>query len=87
MAIAGDCLPDLHLVGSGAGSNVLPRFRYSETGERIDNITDWALNKFTKQYGKKPPKPDGGKLEVTKDLIFAYCYAVLHDPVYRENTR
>lgn len=76
MAIAGDCLPDLHLVGSGAGSNVLPRYRYTSEGERIDNITDWALNKFTKHYGKRA--------KITKDAIFAYCYAVLHDPVYRE---
>ncbi len=52
----------------------LPRHRYSPAGERIDNITDWALNKFRKQYGKA----------VTKDDIFHYCYAVLHDPVYRE---
>lgn len=33
----------------------LPRYRYSKSGEKIDNITDWALNKFTKHYGK-PPK-------------------------------
>ncbi|MEQ9246192.1 MAG: type ISP restriction/modification enzyme, partial [Nitratireductor sp.] len=49
-------------------------YRYSATGERIENITDWALNKFRKRYGKS----------VTKDDIFHYCYAVLHDPVYRE---
>ena len=42
----------------------------------MDNITDWALNKFVAHYGKKAG--------VTKDAIFAYCYAVLHDPVYRE---
>lgn len=53
----------------------LPRHRYTKSGERLDNITDWALNQFTKHYGKK---------RVTKDAIFAYCYAVLHDPVYRE---
>ena len=70
-------------MGNG-GTDCLPRFRYTKSGERIDNITDWALNKFIKQYGKKPSKADGGKLEVTKDAIFAYCYAVLHDPVYRE---
>ncbi len=57
-------------------SNMLARYRYTKSGERIDNITDWALNKFVKQYGKKAG--------VTKDAIFAYCYAVLHDPVYRE---
>lgn len=53
----------------------LPRFDYSKSGERVDNITDWALNKFVAEYGKKG---------VTKDAIFAYCYAVLHDLLYRE---
>ncbi|WP_217430831.1 type ISP restriction/modification enzyme [Sphingomonas bacterium] len=56
-------------------TNGLPRYRYTKTGERIDNITDWALNKFVAHYGKKG---------VTKGAIFHYVYAVLHDPVYRE---
>ncbi len=75
MAIAGDVLPDLHLVGAGAGTNVLPRYRYNKSGERIDNITDWAFNKFADRYRRKG---------MSKDAIFAYCYAVLHDPLYRE---
>lgn len=54
----------------------LPRYRYTTTGERLDNITDWALNQFTARYGK-PAK-------ITKDDIFHYCYGVLHDPVYRD---
>ncbi|WP_241691170.1 IS481 family transposase [Roseovarius sp. A46] len=54
----------------------LPRFCYLKSGEKIDNITDWALNKFTKHYGRAA--------KITKDDIFAYVYAVLHDPVYRE---
>jgi predicted helicase len=57
-------------------TNGLPRHRWTKSGERIDNITDWALNKFIGEYGKKAG--------VTKDAIFAYCYAVLHDPLYRE---
>lgn len=61
-------------VGNG-GSFGVSRFRYPKTGERVDNITDWALNKFVAHYGKKG---------MSKDAIFAYCYAVLHDPVYRE---
>lgn len=52
------------------------RYRYIPDGEKIDNITDWALNKFTAHYGK-PTK-------ITKDDIFAYVYGVLHDPLYRE---
>jgi predicted helicase len=45
-------------------------------GKKIDNITVWAFNKFTAHYGKKA--------KITNDDIFAYVYAVLHDPVYRE---
>lgn len=59
--------------GNG-GTQALYRYRYTKSGERVDNITDWALNKFVKQYGKKG---------VSKDAIFHYVYAVLHDPVYR----
>ena len=55
-------------------TQTLARYRYTKSGERLDNITDWALAQFRKQYGKT----------VTKDAIFAYVYAVLHDPVYRE---
>ncbi len=107
----------------------LPRYRYTKSGERIDNITDWGLKQFRGHYGKSSPSlsrgggsraaDDGGvaaegglggyskaraapahpsttasrrspspsKLGedlITKDAIFAYCYAVLHDPLYRE---
>jgi predicted helicase len=54
----------------------LPRYRYASTGERIDNITDWAVSTFTKHYGSKAG--------ITRDAIFAYVYAALHDPVWRE---
>jgi len=63
---------DFHFLGE---TRVLARYRYTKSGERVDNITDWALNKFVAKYGKKG---------VTKDAIFHYVYAVLHDPVYRE---
>jgi predicted helicase len=56
-------------------SNMLARYRYLKSGERVDNITDWALNKFIAEYGKKG---------MSKDAIFHYVYAVLHDPIYRE---
>jgi predicted helicase len=69
--------------GNG-GTQSLPRYRYGADGKRVDNITDWSLNQFTAQYkgmrldaGAKPPK-------ITKDAIFDYVYAVLHDPHYRK---
>jgi predicted helicase len=76
MALSGDALADLHLVGAAAGTTILPRYRYTpKSDERIDNITDWALNKFVAHYGRKG---------MTKDAIFHYVYAVLHNPIYRE---
>lgn len=67
---------DLNFFGTKyGGTQNIPRFVYQKSGERIDNITDWALNKFVAHYGKKG---------VTKDTIFHYVYAVLHDPIYSE---
>jgi predicted helicase len=54
--------------------------RYSESGERVENVTDWALGQFQKKYkDKKMPKGH----DVTKEDIFHYVYAVLHHPAYR----
>ena len=74
-------LPDYHALGDG---NNLPRYRYTSSGERIDNITDWALAEFQKAYAH--PSPTGEKYvkQITKLDIFHYVYGVLHDPLYRE---
>ncbi|WP_199797240.1 type ISP restriction/modification enzyme [Erythrobacter sp. QSSC1-22B] len=69
-------LADLHFGAAIDAYQQVTRYRFANSEERIDNITDWALKKFTQHYGKKGA--------VSKDAIFAYCYAVLHDPVYRE---
>jgi len=63
-----------------SAAQVLALNRY-ENGKCIDNITDWALDQFRKHY-----TPGRGKKErsITKEAIFHYVYAVLHDPVYRE---
>lgn len=53
----------------------LPLFQYDKEGNQIDNITDWGLQQFTKQYGKKG---------ITKESIFHYVYAILHNPAYRK---
>ncbi len=75
--LAVDSVFDYGLLKTGnGGTDSLPRYRYTKSGERVDNITDWAVNKFTKHYGKRA--------RLTKDTIFHYTYAVLHDPVYRE---
>jgi predicted helicase len=76
MALSVDGVPDLHLVGAAAAAICASRFRFNKDGERLDNITDWSLKQFTDRYGKAAG--------ISKDDIFAYVYAVLHDPVYRE---
>ncbi|MHB1179084.1 MAG: type ISP restriction/modification enzyme [Daejeonella sp.] len=52
----------------------LPFYRFDRQGNRIENITDWGFNQFVKQYGKKG---------ISKESIFHYVYAVLHNPAYR----
>lgn len=73
-AFGTDGLPSLTVLSLDA-NQVLPMYRITSDGERIDNITDWALNKFVAHYGKAA--------KITKDDIFQYVYGVLHDPVYR----
>jgi predicted helicase len=63
----------LHCIGD---SRCLPRYYYDQKGKRIDNITDWALQQFKKRYKT---------IRVTKNDIFHYVYAVLHNPKYRKN--
>ncbi len=72
--LAVEGLADLHFGAAVDAYQQVPRFRYTSSG-KVDNITDWALAQFQTRY------PDAA---VTKDGIFAYTYAALHDPVWRE---
>ncbi|HPW31219.1 MAG TPA: DNA methyltransferase, partial [Rhodoferax sp.] len=47
------------------------------------NITDWALKQFAAHYADEIGKGKSAR-KITKEGIFHYCYAVLHDPLYRE---
>lgn len=80
-----DTIPDYHVLGDG---NNLPLYRYTKSGERIDNITDWALTQFQAAYADpamRGVRKDGGEGSViTKLDIFHYVYGLLHDPVYRD---
>lgn len=71
------------LGGAGiSGVHFLARYSYTQPTpdalfgepERIDNITDWALGEYQREYGP----------QVTKDDIFFYVYGLLHSPEYRE---
>jgi predicted helicase len=77
--LAIDGIADLHFGAAVDAYQQVPRFQVV-VGERIDNITDWALDQFRAHYeaGATPKRP------ITKDAIFHYVYGVLHDPVYRE---
>lgn len=63
---------DLHTTGD---SQCLPLHRYTPSGEKVENITDWARAQFQSKYA------DAG---IGKEDIFAYVYAVLHCPAYRK---
>lgn len=79
-AFSADCLPSLTVLSLDA-NQCLPLHIVGEDGKPIDNITDWALKQFRTQYPKGRGK--AGR-DVTKEDIFHYVYAVLHDPAYRE---
>ena len=53
----------------------LPLYRYTPDGERVSNITEWGLRQFREHYGDD---------SITAEDVFAYTYAMLHDPAYRQ---
>ena len=69
-ALATDRVVDLHFTGD---TQCLPLYRYTAEGERVSNITQWGLRAFREHY-----RDDS----ITPEQIFAYAYAVMHDPVY-----
>ena len=77
--LASDNIPECKVAGTNNGRTFcLPLYRYTEDGERVSNITDWGLRQFREHY-----RDDS----ITAEDIFAYTYAVLHDPVYRYDYR
>ena len=70
--LASKYLPDYHLTGD---SDCLPLYRYTADGERVSNITEWGLRQFREHYGDDA---------ITAEDVFAYTYAMLHDPAYRQ---
>ncbi|MBS0475361.1 MAG: N-6 DNA methylase, partial [Proteobacteria bacterium] len=84
------CPFDLHFLGDTVG---FPFHRLADNTHYVDNITDWALKQFTAHYKSAEPSPQPspsgrgsktGARKINKEAIFHYCYAVLHDPLYRE---
>ena len=69
-ALAADRVVDLHFTGD---TQCLLLYRYTSDGERVSNITEWGLRQFREHYS------DEG---ISAEDIFAYTYAMLHDPTY-----
>ena len=72
--LSSNTLVDLHYIGD---TQCLPFYRYDKNGNRVENITDWGLKQFLKQYKDKT---------ISKQDIFHYVYAVLHNPPIGKNT-
>jgi predicted helicase len=67
-------------MGNG-GTQAVPFWYYDGNGQRIENITDWSLDQFRKNY---LPGLRGQNRSITKEAVFHYVYGVLHDPIYRD---
>ncbi|MDM8559966.1 type ISP restriction/modification enzyme, partial [Candidatus Parabeggiatoa sp. HSG14] len=68
------CIPDVAV--GGRITQCFPFYTYNEDGSnRIENITDWALNHWQQHYKDQT---------ITKWNIFYYTYGLLHHPQYRE---
>jgi len=57
------------------GGTGFPLYKYDAGGNKHHNITDWGLSQFTSHYQDA---------KITKEDIFYYTYAVLHNPEYRK---
>ena len=67
-----DGLSDIQLMPNG---QMTALYRFDSNGNKVDNITDWALKEFRGRYKSS---------KITKDDIFHYVYGVLHNPAYRK---
>ena len=70
--LATDKPVDRHCTGD---TQCLPLYRYLPDGQRVSNITEWGRRQFREHYGDD---------SITDADIFAYIYAMLHDPAYQQ---
>ena len=84
-ALAASKPSDFHFTGD---TQCLPLYRYTPDGERVSNVTEWAIRRindhYRAQWGDHYARI-AGDVGITAEDIFAYTYAVLHDPVYRHD--
>ena len=82
-SLVADKIVDLHFTGD---TQCLPLYRYTADGERVSNITQWGIDRINDHYRQEWGKEFEtltGEDGITAEQIFAYTYAVLHDPAYR----
>jgi predicted helicase len=91
--IASNIYPDWHYIGD---TKCVPLYCYEKSGKRLDNVTDWGLNQFREHYELDKKKKfdndyvkklfilNDSSFTITKEDIFHYVYAVLHNPEYRK---
>ena len=70
--LATDKPADFHFTGD---TQCLPLYRYTADGEWVSNITEWGVRHFREHYADD---------SISAEDIFAYTYAMLHDPAYRQ---
>ena len=86
--MATDKPTDFHFTGD---TQCLPLYRYTADGERVSNITEWAVREINEQrrqdWGEGYCREVFGESGITAEDIFAYTYGVLHDESYRHDYR
>ena len=68
------------------GTQCLPLYRHTANGERVSNITKWGIEHINGHYRREWGEEFqalAGEDGITAEQIFAYTYAVLHNPAYR----
>ncbi len=73
--LCSDKCTGVNYLSPAAGTYLFPFYLYDDEKRKIDNITDWGLKQFQEHYKNK---------KITKEDIFHYVYAVLHNPAYRK---
>ena len=82
-ALATDKLSNFDLLEK---TQCLPLYRYTGDGERVSNITRWGIEHINGHYRQEwgdEFESLTGEDGITAEQIFAYTYAVLHNPAYR----
>ena len=82
-SLAVDRVANLHLTGD---SQCLPLYRYTEDGKRVTNITQWGIDHINGHYRREwgdDFETLAGEDGITAEDIFAYTYAMFHNPTYR----